>query len=162
MQWYIRVLTDVRNLRKELNMLKNSNRIKLSEHFSLHEFANKDGLAIVHPRLVEALEKLRKRLAEVFEEECYIVITNATRTEFDNEILGRRLGWTDEGGLVSRNSKHLTKYGGIAVDFYVRRVSDSGYVSQGRAGSLARKFFDKVVDTYADGHIHADLRDLTE
>jgi len=126
-------------------------------HFRLREFANADGIAIVHPALLYALERLREALGEALGEEILIRITSGTRTQADQVRLAARLGWTDEGGLVARDSKHLPRYGGIAADLYA--VSRSGHpVPQKVLAEHARRFFDYVKGDYADGHVHCDMR----
>ena len=71
-------------------------------HFRLCEFENKDGLAMVHRSVLESLERVRRDLCAMRGEEVWIIVTDAVRTEEDLERLAARLGWTDEGGAVSR------------------------------------------------------------
>jgi hypothetical protein len=85
-------------------------------HFRLREFENAEGLAMVHPRLLESLERVRRDLGAMAGEPVWLIVTDAVRTERDLERLARRYGWQDEGGRVSRDSMHLTRYGGIAAD----------------------------------------------
>jgi hypothetical protein len=80
------------------------------------------------------------------------------RTEAELAALAARLGWTDEGGSVSRDSMHLTKYGGIAVDLVGVVASSRHRVPQTTLGEVCRRYFDFVKDDYRDGHVHADLR----
>ena len=70
-------------------------------NFRLREFANKQGLAIVHPALVTGLERLREYLRNEYDSDVRIQVTCGTRTEQDNVELAGRLGWTEEGGAVS-------------------------------------------------------------
>lgn len=133
-----------------------TNRFKIAENFSLHEFQNKEGLVMVHPALVEGLQAARDEMNDGHEE-YFIVVTNSIRTEADNAALGARLGWTDEGGLVARDSRHLTKYGGIAADISVRRILNRP-VNRAMVLQVLNKHFDYVKADYADGHIHVDQR----
>ena len=133
-------------------------------HFKLREFANAEGVAMVHPRLLSCLEELRGKLCAKYGREVWIIITDATRTRVDNEALGARLGWIDEGGVVSRESKHLTKYGGIAADIkaFFADPDPSGYrfrIPQSVVGEEARWVFAYVKDDYGDGHVHVDCWD---
>ena len=80
------------------------------------------------------------------------------RTRDDLERLAARLGWADEGGAVARQSKHLAKFGGVAVDVVARVASTRGLVPQAALGDVCRRYFDWVKDDYADGHVHADNR----
>jgi len=85
-------------------------------HFRLREFENGEGLAMVHASLLESLERVRRALCVMAGEDVWLIVTDAVRTHADLERLAARLGWTDEGGAVARDSKHLAEYGGIAVD----------------------------------------------
>jgi len=133
-------------------------------HFKLKEFANAKGFAMVHPRLLECLEDLRTSLCGLFDEEIWVIITDSIRTQDDLESLATRYGWIDEGGTVARDSKHLTKYGGIAADIkcFKAQKNDQGVrerISQRIVGHEARKYFAYVKDDYADGHVHVDCWD---
>lgn len=142
------------------------NRVKIAtiidgetvSNFSLHEFENGDGLVMVHSTLLESLERTRAELCRKYEQEVCIVITDGIRTPEDLERLAAGYGWIDEGGTVSRESKHLTKFGGIAADFRAT-VKQTGFrIDGGLVGNIAREFFDWVKDDYMDGHVHADNR----
>ena len=89
---------------------------EIQSHFRLKEFENADGLAMVHSSVLVSLERVRRDLCVLRGEEVWMIITDAIRTTADLDRLAARLGWNDEGGAVSRSSKHLAKYGGIAVD----------------------------------------------
>jgi len=130
----------------------------VESNFSLCEFENREGLVMLHPAALQALQRLRNHLCEVYSTDVGIYITNGVRTRADNERLGAIYGWTDEGGKVSRNSKHLARFGGIAVDFKAITKNESKYVSQKELGQYARLFFDWVKDDYGDGHVHGDMR----
>ena len=128
-------------------------------HFRLREFKNSGGLAMVHSSTLESLERVRGELCAMAEELVWIIVTDAVRTREDLERLAARLGWTDEGGLVSRTSKHLAEYGGIAVDLIAVVASRRVRVPQKTLGAVCRKYFDYVKDDYRDGHVHADNRE---
>ena len=131
---------------------------ELVSHFMLAEAETPDGFAMVHPSTLRSLELTRMQLNKQFPlDPVYIVITCWIRTETHNADLAVIYGWTDEGGTVARNSKHLPKYQGIAVDFVARHKSGAR-VEQSVAGKAARMFFDWVKDDYAEGHVHADNR----
>ena len=138
---------------------------ELVSHFKLKEFENRDGLAIVHQSTLESLERVRADLCAMAGEEVWLIITDAVRTQADNERLGARLGWTDEGGAVSRHSRHLVEYGGIAVDlkaFLARKRPGCIYrerIPQATLGEVCLRHFDFVKDDYSDGHVHADNRE---
>ena len=128
-------------------------------HFRLREFENREGLAMVHASVLESLERTRRDLGAMADEEVWIIITNAVRTQADLERLAARLGWVDEGGLVSRNSRHLAKFGGIAVDIVARVARTHRAIPQRTLGAVCRRHFDFVKDDYTDGHVHADNRE---
>ena len=127
-------------------------------NFNLKEFENKNGFVMVHPSVLVSLELTRHALQEMTGSECSIIITCGTRTEAENEALGKRYGWIDEGGTVSRVSRHLSQCGGIAVDMKAVYTKNKRKVSQRKLGEAARRYFDYVKDDYADGHVHADNR----
>jgi len=136
------------------------NDIQVSEHFKLCEFEDQsDGhLVVLHPLTLERLELLHSALSEEIAHEIAIIVTCGTRTPRSNKQLGNRLGWTDDGGLVSRNSRHLPKFGGIAVDLYALDKEVRVLVPTDRVAAIAKRFFDVVLDHYPT-HIHVDLRD---
>lgn len=121
-------------------------------HFKLFEFEDPEGLVMVHPSVIVSLERVRADLCTMHGADVPIRITCGVRTHQYNERLAARLGWTDEGGAVSRTSKHLPEYGGIAVDI----VADK--IGQRALGKVCRRYFDFVKDDYGDGHVHADNR----
>lgn len=129
-------------------------------HFRMREFENCDGFVMITSGLVEALEGMRRDLVEVHGPGIQVIITSALRTELENKALGERLGWADQGGLVARDSHHLPKYGGIAVDLFARYKHGQGYmiVGQRELGVIARRYFNYVKSDYKDGHIHCDMR----
>lgn len=130
-------------------------------HFRLREFENPDGLAMVHPETLISLEKTRRDLCAMYRTEVWVIITNAVRTPADLERLAARHGWTDQGGVVSRDSRHLARYGGIAVDLIAVIAATRERVPQKTLGSVCRRHFDFVKDDYRDGHVHADNRART-
>ncbi len=127
-------------------------------HFRLREFENRDGLAMVHGSVLDALELVRRDLCALAGEDVWVIVTDGVRTQQDLERLAARLGWVDEGGTVARNSKHLAKFGGIAVDVTARVVSTRARIPQSTLGEICRRHFDWVKDDYEDGHVHADNR----
>lgn len=127
-------------------------------HFKLREFENAEGIACVHPALLKGLEQTRAQLCRMTGEEVSVIITDGIRTQADLERLGEMYGWTDDGGTVSRTSKHLLEYGGIAADIRARRRASGLYVEQALVGNVCREFFDRVIDTYGTGHVHVDQR----
>jgi hypothetical protein len=131
-------------------------------HFRLREFENREGLAMVHPGVLLSLERVRRDLGDELGEEVWLIITGAVRTDADLERLAARFGWIDEGGTVSRDSKHLAKYGGIAVDLVAVIAASRERVSSVTLGRICRKHFDWVKDDYGDGHVHADNRGVLE
>lgn len=128
-------------------------------HFRLREFENREGLAMVSPGVMWALERVREKLRATYTETVWIIITDAVRTQADLERLAARFGWAAEGGAVSHTSKHLAKYGGIAVDIKATVASTRERIPQVTLGAICRAHFDWVKDDYADGHVHADNRD---
>ena len=128
-------------------------------HFRLREFENRDGLAMVHRSTLESLERVRRDLCAAAGEEVWIIVTDAVRTAANLERLAARLGWVDEGGAVSRRSKHLAAFGGIAVDVVAVIARTRERVPQRVVGGVCRRHFDWVKDDYADGHVHADNRE---
>ena len=130
----------------------------LVSNFSLHEFEMKEGTVLVHPSVMQSLEHTRYDLGEQYEEEVCIRITCSTRSYEYNDILGESLGWIEDGGAVSRVSRHLPKYGGIAVDFVAYRKRNKRKIPQSVVAEIAARHFDYVKADYKDGHIHADNR----
>lgn len=129
-------------------------------HFKLYEFENADGLAMVDSTVVQSLEMTRIALGKQYECEVQIIVTSGIRTVDDNERLAARLRWVHDGGLVAKDSKHLAKYGGIAVDIIARFYEDGKWirVEQLRLASACRDQFSYVKADYKDGHVHADNR----
>lgn len=127
-------------------------------HFKMREFENRAGLVMVHASVLDSLERVRRDLCAMAGEEVWVIVTDGVRTQDDLERLAARLGWIDEGGAVARNSKHLAKFGGIAVDVVARVASSRTRVPQATLGGVCRRHFDWVKDDYADGHVHADNR----
>ncbi len=127
-------------------------------HFRLREFENAAGLAMVHPTLLDSLERVRRDLCTMAGETVWIIVTSAVRTEDDLRRLAARYGWTDQGGAVARNSRHLAKFGGIAADIVAVLARNRARVPQKTLGTVCRRHFDWVNDDYNDGHVHADNR----
>lgn len=133
---------------------------ELVSHFTLREFETDTGVVMLDLRTLKSLELLRRDLNELFTEEVWVIITSALRTVEKQEELATRLGWTDEGGAVSRDSQHLPCHGGVAVDLVAVSSKSRGRVPQELVGQLARNHFVFVKDDYPDGHVHADNREV--
>ena len=127
-------------------------------HFRLREFENHEGLAMVHASTIESLERVRRDLCAAAGETVWLIITDAVRTQADLERLAARYGWVDEGGTVARNSKHLARHGGIAIDCVAVVARNRERIPQKELGVVCRRYFDWVKDDYKDGHVHADNR----
>src|SRR5690606_20052032 len=115
-------------------------------------------LAMIHVTTLESLERVRHDLCLQAGEEVWIIVTDAVRTREDLERLAERLGWADEGGAVSRQSRHLAEFGGIAVDIVAVVARTGRRIPQKTLGQVCRRHFDWVKDDYRDGHVHADNR----
>jgi len=132
-------------------------------HFGLWEFANPVGLVVVHPSMLLGLELTRETLnadrdlLDTPNDEIQIIVLDGTRTDEDVVRLVRKYGWVDDGGRVSRDTKHHWDYGGIAADIWARHKWSSVPVSMERLASVARERFD-FVKVYED-HVHGDQRD---
>ncbi|GMW01799.1 MAG: hypothetical protein AMXMBFR84_29360 [Candidatus Hydrogenedentota bacterium] len=146
------------NGRNDLRLVAEVDGEKLT-HFRLKEFENRQGLAMVHRTALESLERVRRELRAMAGEDVWIIVTDAVRTPEDLDRLAERLGWADQGGLVSRRSKHLAEFGGIAVDIVAVIASNRARVPQKTLGNVCRSHFDFVKDDYKDGHVHADNRE---
>lgn len=133
---------------------------ELVSHFTLREFENLRGYVTIHPSILLSLEKLRRELCRLYGgEEIEIIVLNAIRTDEDTRRIAARYGWADEGGRVSRDSKHNTIYSGVAVDIKARRKGrkdPDGQVLMGTLAELAAKCFDYV--KFYEDHVHADNR----
>lgn len=127
-------------------------------HFRLREFENPEGLAMVHADTLVSLEKTRRDLCALCRAEVWLIVTSAVRTPADQEHLAARLGWANQGGAVARDSRHLARYGGIAVDLIAVLAGNRRRVPQATLGAICRRHFDFVKDDYRDGHVHADNR----
>ena len=146
--------------------MEQSNRIRLHtlfggelvSHFSLHEFENREGWCMIHPRLLRGLEALRAALCADRRADTQIIITRATVSEAENRALAARLGWTTAGGLVSPDTRHLSRWGGIAADIVCRDTVTKAIIPPLFVGQRARQLFSFVKDDYADNHVHVDQR----
>ena len=140
----------------------------LVSHYTMRELENRDGMVMAFPRTMLSLERVRRDLCAEAGEEVLVIVKDAMRTGAENARLAERLGWTDEGGLVSRLSKHVPRpeivngkeviVGGYAVDIIAEAASDRRRITQSMLGAVCRRHFDFVKDDYADGHVHADNR----
>jgi hypothetical protein len=117
---------------------------------------------MVHPAMLDSLERVRRELRAMYREDVWVIITDAVRTRAELERLASRRGWTDQGGAVARDSKHLVDFGGIAVDLVAVVARTRERVPQRAVGELCRRHFDWVKDDYPDGHVHADNRDRAD
>lgn len=115
---------------------------------------------MVHASTLRSLEEVRRDLCALAGEDVWVIVTEGVRTPADLERLAGRLGWTDEGGAVSRRSKHLAQFGGIAVDLVAVVARNRERVPQDTVGAVCRRYFDWVKDDYSDGHVHADNRNV--
>ena len=131
---------------------------EIISNFKLREFENRDGLAMLHRKTLTALELTRRDLNNRYAETVWVLITSAVRTQEDQQQLAARLGWTDQGGLVARRSRHLPQFGGIAVDIIAVNARTRTRIPQHLLGAICRQHFDFVKDDYSDGHVHADNR----
>ena len=115
---------------------------------------------MVDDEVIRSLEGVREELGRKYDVEVEVLITSGTRTVVDNERIAEVLGWTDEGGLVARDSQHLPEYGGVAVDIVARyRAGDKWVrVPQCDVASACRDRFAYVKADYQDGHVHSDNR----
>ena len=131
-------------------------------HFRMAEFQNRAGYVMIDDSVIRSLEKVREDLGKQYECEVEVIVTSGIRTLAENERLAELLGWTDEGGLVARDSQHLEEYGGIAVDIRARFMDGDNWVRvvQGRVGDACRDHFVYVKADYLDGHVHADNRKI--
>jgi hypothetical protein len=162
----LRELMRVEKAASPCDVLRGRNRVKLYtevdgelvSNFSLREFENAHGFVMVHASVLRSLELVRRDLCLEAGEEVAIIITDALRTEEELRKLARRYGWTDEGGAVSRSSRHLARYGGIAVDIVPRVRRTGRKIPQRDVGAVCRRHFDFVKDDYPDRHVHADNR----
>lgn len=112
------------------------NRVMVSPHFSLAEFACKHcGTVKLHPRLVELLEALRETIGGK-----PIVITSGYRCPERNRQVGG-----------APQSRHLY---GDAVDI---AVAPTG-LSIDELAALARRVGFTGIGFYDDGHLHVDCR----
>ena len=127
-------------------------------HFKLSEFANDDGLVMVNPCLLAALEAFRSALQHRCGLPVALAITSGLRTRSDNYRLARRLGWSDHGGVVSRTSRHLPEFGALAADIRAYFPESGQLVPSKITTPIARLYFDYVNDDYPDGHTHVDQR----
>jgi len=127
-------------------------------HFALREFETADGFVMVDSTVIDSLEEVRSDLWRSYKEDTAIIVTCAIRTEAENIKLAERLGWINDGGTVSPDSRHLPRWGGIAVDIKAHRTETDKPVPQKILGAYCRQHFDFVKDDYTDGHVHADNR----
>ena len=130
-------------------------------NFTLAEFKdNMTDQAMIHPWNIVCLERLRSRLEAELKTKIRITITSGLRSEAKNRKLAETLGWTDAGGKVSRNSKHLPKYYGVAQDIMPKQFKNGSYRSVPKKVILPilEELFDFVKGPYP--HYHVDNRNL--
>lgn len=103
--------------------MKNTNHIKLSPNFSLHEFQCKDGShqVCLHPHLLQQLQQLRTTLGRP------VIITSGYRNPVHNKAVGG-----------SPTSQHLfgkaadIQVAGITIDELARHAKAAGFTGIGR------------------------------
>ncbi len=124
-------------------------------HFNLQEFTP------VHESVLVSLEQVRAKLNDDRGGGVTITITDAARSQADNDALRDKFG-----SSVSLTSKHLVHttnvhtgdvVGCVAVDF-IARDADGERLPQGEVAVVAELYFDWVKADYSDGHVHADNR----
>jgi hypothetical protein len=147
-------------MRNDILLTYENDGVVQKSHFKLREFESDSGLVVIDPGLLRSLELVRRDLGRFYSRTVEIVITSGTRTLEENETLGARLGWTDQGGLVARDSMHLPHHGGIAVDLYARYREGNAWVvvPQAVTAQHCKMHFRFVKADYTDGHVHADNR----
>ena len=124
------------------------NDFQISKHFNLREFQNSSGEVKLNPLLVTNLEELRSDLGGVS-----IIITSGYRSPEDNNALADRLGWIEDGGLVSRDSQHIW---GNAADIVCYDFGLHQYLSPLLVAKHAEPLFSFVKPYKA--HTHVDVR----
>ena len=133
---------------------------ELVSHFRASEFEMTDGRVVIDARIPALLEMVRADIHIGSGNEAAIVVTNTCRTQDDLVRLAGEYGWQENGGRVSRDSKHLVKYGGIAVDIQAYYVESGEPVPIPYLAQVCRSWFD-FVKPY-DDHVHGDIRDGAE
>lgn len=125
--------------------------------FKPYEIMNRSGLLRLHPSVIVGAQAVRDALKARFGREIGIFITSGFRSEHDQTRLAvtQGLGWTDQGGRVSRDSMH--KYG-AALDFYAWDWRESRRIDRGIVANTATTYFDYVKTYQNTQHIHADMR----
>lgn len=136
------------------------NDVHVSPHFTLEEFAdhNNNGLVVLDSELPMHLELLRWTAQRLLNKRVLVRITSGTRSERSNNKLAKQLGWTDNGGLVSPNSRHLPRFGGIAADLQLSISLQNHLLPAHELLTLARPIFPycKPIDDFS---IHVDLEE---
>jgi len=137
-----------------------TNDIKLSPHFRLYEFADHQDneLVVLDPYTPRQLEILRTRIHESTGIEHEIIVTSGTRTEKTNNALGELLGWTDEGGPVSRDSTHQPKHGGRTVDIKARNKHTKELMPIAQLANFCQGLFIVIISRYLS-HVHLEVED---
>ncbi len=128
-----------------------------TSNFKVYEFTNGSGLVKLHPTVILALQATRDGLREHFHREIGVFITSGFRSEADQRRLAidQGLGWTSDGGRVSKNSMHKH---GCAVDMHAYDFRDGKRVDKMVLKDIAAVFFDYTKSYNATSHIHADMR----
>jgi len=127
-------------------------------HFTLREFQNRAGWAMVHPSMINSVHQTRAGLNAISRDgEVELLITDCVRTPQQLIALAAKYGWTDEGGIVARRSFHLFEFGGIAADFKARYKKTCIYLPARQVYNVAQLYFD-YAKYYDDGHVHGDNR----
>jgi hypothetical protein len=126
-------------------------------HFTLDEFQNSEGWAMVSRELLQALEAIRQTIWDTLKTEHAIQITRATVTEEENRALAARLGWTDEGGKVARDSHHLAKYGGAAADIVAYNLKTKAILPANILAKISSLYVPTVIPYPDDNHVHISV-----
>lgn len=126
-------------------------------NFKLYEFLNPAGETKIHPAQVIALQMTRDGLNDRLGGRVGIFHTSFYRSPADQRRLAitQGLGWTDEGGKVSRTSIHME---GAASDFHAWDWKRGARVPKRIVKEVAELHFDYVQQYPDTQHTHGDVR----
>jgi len=110
--------------------------------------------AKLNPNLPPKLERLETQLRQTYTN-ANITISSGYRSKRYNAQLGRRLGFTHNGGRVARNSAHTQ---GKAADLYAYQMQNGEkYIIPHKiVAQHAKEIFQKIL-VYND-HIHVEIQ----